>query len=210
MIVEPDVERYAARHTTAPADFLNVLEAETRAELASPQMLTGALEGRFLEFLVWATGARRVLELGTYSGYGALALAGGLAPGGRVTTVEQDPERAAWARQRIAASPRTELVEVVEGVALEVIERLDPGWDLVFIDADKESYPAYYDALLGRLAPRGLLVLDNTLRSGRVLAPADDTGARVMADLNARIAADPDVVAVLVPLRDGITLVRRA
>lgn len=144
-----------------------------------------------------------MLELATYSGYGALAMAGGLAPGGRVTTVEQDPERAAWARQRIAASPRAELVEVVEGPALEIIGQLDPGWDLAFIDADKESYPAYHDALLPRLAPRGLLVLDNTLLSGRVLAPADDTGARVMAELNDRIAADPDVVAVLVPLRDG-------
>ncbi len=209
MIVEPGVERYAAEHTTAPPDFLRALEEETRVELPSPEMLTGGLEGRFLEFLVWATGARRVLELGTYSGYGALAMAGGLAPGGRVTTVEQDPERAAWARKRIAASPRAELVEVVEGPALEIIGRLDPGWDLAFIDADKESYPAYYDALLPRLAPRGLLVLDNTLLSGRVLAPADDTGARVMAELNDRIAADPDVVAVLVPLRDGVTLVRR-
>lgn len=210
MIVDPDVERYAAAHTSAPAEFLRALEEETRATSDAAQMLTGPLEGRFLEFLVWATGARRVIELGTFTGYGALSLAGGLPEGGRVTTVEADRERAAWARERIARSSRADRVEVLEGTAAEVVPRLEPGWDLAFVDADKTGYAAYVDLLLPRLAARGLLVLDNTLYSGRVLHPGDSEGARALAGLNDRLVADESLITVLVPLRDGVTLVRRA
>src|SRR4051794_5725892 len=174
-------------------------------------MLTGRLEGRFLETLVWATGARRVLEIGTFSGYGALSLAGGLPPGGRVWTCEVDEERAAFARRHIEGSPRADRVEVVVGPALESVQRLPGPWDLVFIDADKTGYPDYLEAVAGKLAPRGLVLLDNTLRNGTVLdPPGHDEGTRVLAELNDRLAGARAWVAALLPVRDGVTLVRRA
>jgi caffeoyl-CoA O-methyltransferase len=212
VITPDDVERYCAEHTTAPGPWMEALEAETRAELSSPQMLTGRLEGRFLETLVWATGARRVLEIGTFSGYGALSLAGGLPPDGKVWTCELSEERAAFARRHIAASPLAERIEVVVGPALESVRSLPGPWDLVFIDADKTGYPDYVEAVRDRLAPRGLVLLDNTLRGGDVVDPGSDPdeSTRVTAALNDRLATDPDWVVTLLPVRDGVTLLRRA
>jgi caffeoyl-CoA O-methyltransferase len=152
-----------------------------------------------------------VLEIGTFSGYGALALASGLGPGGRVWTLERDEERAAFARAHIEASPLAGRIEIVVGPALDTLARLDGPWDLVFIDADKTGYPAYVDAVLADLAPRGVIALDNTLRDGEVLdPPAGDAGAAAVGALNERLAADPRLVTTLLPVRDGITLVRHA
>lgn len=205
------IDRYCAEHTTAPPAWLDALEAETRAELPGAQMLTGRLEGRLLETLVWVSSARRVLEIGTYSGYGALSLAGGLPPGGKVWTCEVDAERAAFARRHIEASPLADAVEIVVGPALESVRGLPGPWDLVFVDADKTAYPDYLEAVAGKLAPRGVVVLDNMLRRGRVLDPADaDEGTKVIAALNDRLAADPAWVVTLLPVRDGVMLARRA
>jgi caffeoyl-CoA O-methyltransferase len=208
-IVRPEVERYAEDHTTAPPPHLAALADETRATLRAPQMMTGRLEGRFLEFLVFASGARKVLELGTYSGYSALSMAAGLADGGHIDTCEVDEEHAAVARRYIAQSPFADRITVHVGPALETIERLGGEFDFVFIDADKENYGAYYEALLPRLAPRGLMVLDNTLWSGRVLEGDDSDATRAIREINDRIARDERVRAVQLTVRDGITLVRR-
>jgi caffeoyl-CoA O-methyltransferase len=211
MIVPGDVEHYCDANTTPAPPWMAALEAETREQLSSAQMLTGHLEGSLLATLAWAASARRVLELGTYSGYGALSLAAGLAEGGRVWTCELDEERAAFARRHIEASPLADRIEIVLGPALESARRLPGPWDLVFVDADKPAYPDYVDALLPKLALRGLMLLDNTLRRGSVIdPPPDDTTARLIADLNARLAGDDQVVATLLPIRDGLTLVRRA
>jgi caffeoyl-CoA O-methyltransferase len=211
MIVSVEIERYCDANTTAAAPWLAALDADTRANLESSEMLTGHVEGSLLTTLAWTAGARRVLELGTFSGYGALSLAAGLAEGGRVWTCERDEERAAFARRHIEASPLADRIEIVLGPALESAGRLPGPWDLVFIDADKTGYPAYFEAVLPRLAPRGLILLDNMLREGSVLDPGpDDASGRVIADLNERMAADPRVVATLLPVRDGLTLVRRA
>ena len=211
MIVDPAVERYAEERTTAPPPWLEELERETREALSAPQMLTGRVEGRLLETLVWVSGARRVLELGTYSGYSALAMAAALPDGGRIVTCELDPERADFARRHFDASPYGDRIEIRVGPALETVRSLDGPFDLVFVDADKSGYPDYYDAALPLLAPRGLLVVDNTLWSGRVVEPdGEDENARTLAALNDRIAADDRVVAVVLPVRDGVTLVRLA
>ncbi len=173
-------------------------------------MLTDRLEGRFLAMLAALAGARRVLEIGTFTGYSALSLAEGVGPGGRVVTCEVSPEHAEVARRNIAASPLADRIEVRLGPALETLASLEGSFDLVFIDADKPSYPDYYEAALRLLAPGGVIVLDNTLRAGRVLAPdPDDHGTRAVAALNDRIVRDERVTAVLLPLRDGVTLVRR-
>ncbi|HEU4449834.1 MAG TPA: class I SAM-dependent methyltransferase [Gaiellaceae bacterium] len=189
--------------------MLRRLAEETRASLRSPEMLTGAIEGRLLEFLVYALRPQRVLELGTYSGYSSVSMASVLPPGGRIDTCELDPAHAEVARRYIEEAGYADRVTVHVGPALETIARLEGEFDLVFVDADKPGYPAYYDALVPRLSERGLLVLDNTLWSGRVVDPDDSPETTAIASLNDRIAADPAVVAVVLTVRDGVTLVRR-
>ena len=209
-LVDAAIEAYVERHTDPPPRFLADLAAETRAELSSPQMLSGPVEGRLLETLVFATGARRVLELGTYSGYSALWMAGALPADGRVVTCELNTDHAEFARAHIEASPYADRIDLRVGPALETLERLDGPFDLIFIDADKPSYGAYYEASLPKLAERGLIVVDNTLFSGRVLDPAAaGESAQAIAAFNDRVAADERITCVMLSVRDGITLIRR-
>ncbi|MFN2470760.1 MAG: O-methyltransferase [Gaiellaceae bacterium] len=209
-IVPDDIERYAAEHTSPPEPLLAELAEETRATLSSPQMLTGTIEGRFLELLVFASGARRVLELGTYSGYSALSMAAGLPEDGQVDTCEVDEHHAAVARRYIGRSEHARQITVHVGPALETIERLGGEWDLVFIDADKGNYVHYYEAVVPRLSERGIVVADNTLWSGRVLDENDDSeGTRAIRAFNERVRADERVTCVQLTVRDGVTLIRR-
>lgn len=210
-IVDPDVERYAEEHTTPPPEHLVAVAEETHATLSTPQMMTGAVEGRFLELLVFATAARRVLEIGTFSGYSALSMAAGLPADGRIVTCEIDHEVAEVARRHIDASPYGGRIEQRVGPALETLEELDGPFDLVFVDADKQGYAAYVEAVLPKLSERGLIAVDNTLWSGRVVHGEDpDESTRALMDLNDRLRSDPGLVCVLLTVRDGITLVRRA
>jgi caffeoyl-CoA O-methyltransferase len=209
-VIVPDIDAYAEAHTTPPEPLLADLAEETRATLDSPQMLTGIVEGRFLEQLVFALQARRVLELGTYSGYSSLSMAAGLPEGGHIDTCEVEPKHAEVAQRYIDRSPYRDRITIHLGPALETIERLGGEWDFVFIDADKVNYANYYEALLPRLSATGLMALDNTLWSGRVLDESDDTeSTHAIRELNDRIAADDRVVAVQLTVRDGVTLVRR-
>jgi caffeoyl-CoA O-methyltransferase len=210
VIVPDEIDGYAAAHTTPPVELLQELAEETRATLRAPQMLTGTIEGRFLELLVFGLGAKRVLELGTYSGYSSLSMAAGLPEGGHIDTCEFDETHAEVARRYIARSPYADRITVHVGPALDTIEQLDGEFDFVFIDADKENYLNYYEALLPRLAPRALMAIDNTLWSGRVLDEDDEEETtRVIREVNDRIASDDRVVAVQLSVRDGVTLVRR-
>jgi caffeoyl-CoA O-methyltransferase len=210
-IVPDEIDRYAEAHTTPVGEFMDALAEETRSTLRSPGMLSGAVEGRLLEMLVFATGARRVLEFGTYSGYSALSMARALPPDGRVVTLEVDPEHAEFARRHIAESPYADRIEVLLGPALESVARLDGPFDLVFIDADKPSYADYYEAALAKLSERGLIAVDNTLWSGRVLDPGADAdeSTRALAEFNDMLVRDERVVCVMLTVRDGVTLVRR-
>jgi predicted O-methyltransferase YrrM len=210
-IVDRQIERYAEDHTSPPPRHLAALAEETEQGLASPQMMVGALEGRFLEMLAFATGARRVLEIGTFSGYSSLSMAAGLAPGSRIVTCELDPAHAEMARRHIASSPYADMIEVVTGPALETIQSLEGPFDLVFIDADKTGYDAYYEASLSLLSPRALIVVDNTLWSGAVLDGSDTSeGTAAIRAFNERVVADPRVVCVQLTVRDGVTLIRKA
>ena len=207
-IIDPEIERYAEAHTTAPTELLRALAAETRA-MPRAAMLTGTVEGRLLELIVHASGARRVLEIGTFTGYSAISMAAGLPPDGRIDTCEIDETHAEVARRYIAASQYADRITIHFGSALESIAALDGPFDFVFIDADKPNYANYLDAVLPRLSDRGLIAIDNTLWSGQVLDPQDDT-SRSIAELNDRIAADPSLIAVQLSVRDGLTLIRRA
>jgi len=210
-IVDSAIDAYAAEHTTAPPAHLEALAAELSVTLDDPHMMVGRLEGRFLEMLTFALSATSVLEVGTFGGYSALAMAAGLAPGGRIVTCEISPEHAAFARRHIATSPYADRIEVVEGPAIDTIGTLPGPFDMVFLDADKSGYRDYYEAVLPKLAPRGMIVADNTLWSGRILDPADTTADTIaLRDFNDFLAADPRVVVVQTTVRDGVTLVRRA
>ena len=210
-LVDPEALAYAEEHTTAPPGHLVAVDESTRRDFRWWGMMVGRQEGRFLEILVHATGAARVLEIGTFTGYSSLAMAAGLPPGGSIVTCEADPAHAEAARRNIAASPFADRIRVVEGRALDTVDGLPGPFDLVFIDADKTGYDAYFEAVLPKLAPRGLIVVDNTLFGGSVLPGADpDENGRSLRAFNDKLAADPRVVCVLTTIRDGVTLVRRA
>jgi caffeoyl-CoA O-methyltransferase len=211
VIVRTEIDAFAEAHTTAPPPLLDELAEETRATLRVPEMLTGPVEGRFLQTLVFSSGARRVLEIGTYSGYSALSMAAGLPEDGTIDTCEIDPTHAEVARRYIGRSPYADRITVHLGPGIETVERLDGPWDLVFVDADKTGYDAYYEAVLPKLAPRGLIVFDNMLQGGRVVdAPEGDENTRAIAALNEKLRNDSRVTAVLLTVRDGVTLVRKA
>ena len=210
-VVTDAIDGYSAEHTTQPTDLLARLAEETRATLEAPQMLTGTVEGRFLEFLVYATGARRVLEFGTFSGYSSISMAAALPAGGHIDTCEIDEKHAAVAQRYIDEAGYSDRITIHLGPAVETVERLEGDFDFVFIDADKPNYVNYYEAVLPRLSERGLIAADNTLWSGRVLDDSDDSdGTVAIRAFNEHVRADDRVVSVMLTVRDGVTLIRRA
>ena len=181
----------------------------TYASLSSPQMIAGPVLGRLLRFLVSMAAPRLVLEIGTFTGYSALAMAGGLPPEGRIVTCELSPERAAFAQGYFDRSPWGDRIDVRVGPALDTVNGLDAPFDFVFIDADKEGYTDYYEAVVPKLSPRGVIAVDNTLSSGDVVDPVDERD-RVMADFNDHVQADERTENVLLSVRDGVTVIRLA
>jgi caffeoyl-CoA O-methyltransferase len=202
-----DLDAYLDAHATPLEPLLQENYEATYASLSSPQMIAGPVLGRLLRFLVAIAAPQLVLEIGTFSGYSALAMAGGLPPGGRILTCELSPERAEFARRYFARSPWADRIDLRVGPALETVAALDGPFDFVFIDADKTGYPAYYDAVVPKLSPRGVIAIDNTLRGGDVADPVDD-GDRAMAAFNAHVHADERTESVILSVRDGVTLIR--
>ncbi len=212
-IVPEAIEAYAAEHTTPPPEHLRALAAQTRESLDMAQMLTGEIEGRLLEFLVWMTQPRLVVDVGTYSGYSALSMAGTLPEGGRIVSCELDPANADFAQRHIDAAGMSDRIEIRRGPALATLQAIEGPIDLAFIDADKAGYLGYYEEILPKLSERGLIVVDNVLWSGRVArdpAQDDDDQTALLRAFNDHVAADERVVNVMLSVRDGITLVRRA
>jgi caffeoyl-CoA O-methyltransferase len=204
-LIDPRVDEYAEAHTTPSGELYRRLAAETHEKTTAPQMMVGEVEGRFLEFLVRSTGAKRVLELGTFTGYSSLSLARGLAEGGRVVTCDVNEETTAIARRYAEEAGLADRIEYRLGPGLETLADLEGPFDLIFVDADKENYLNYYEAVLPMLAPDGLLLADNALRNGRVLADGDEP----MKTFNDHVLADERVECVLLTVRDGILLVRK-
>jgi predicted O-methyltransferase YrrM len=210
-VLPDEIDAYAAAHTTRPTELLGRLAEETRETLDAPQMLTDAVEGRLLQFLVFAMGAKRVLELGTYSGYSSISMAAALSPGGHIDTCEIEEKHAAVARRYIEEAGYSDRITVHLGPALETVEHLEGEFDFVFIDADKANYVNYFEAVVPRLSERGLIAADNTLWSGRVLDESDDSeGTVAIRAFNDHVNADERVVSVMLTVRDGVTLIRRA
>ena len=208
-IADPRVEQYAAEHTTPEPPWFATLAEETRNATRAPTMMVGTLEGRLLTALVAMLRPRSVLEIGTFTGYSALSMAEALPPDGRIVTCDISEEHLAIARRHIAASPYAGVIEIRSGPALETIATLPGPFDLVFIDADKTSYAAYFEATLAKLAPEGVILVDNVLWSGRVLDPAitePDTAA--IKAFNDQVLADDRVEVVMLTVRDGVSLIR--
>ena len=210
MIVEPSVETYAEQYSTPPTDLFERLAEETRAKTTAPQMMVGQLEGHFLAELVRLGRARRVLGLGTFTGYSSISMALALPPGGRVITCDVDEETNAIARRYAEEAGVLDRIDYRLGPALDTIADLDGPFELVFIDADKTNYVNYYEATLALLADEGIMIVDNALSNGDVVEPstARETVQAIHA-LNERIREDPRVENVLLTVRDGMNLVRR-
>jgi predicted O-methyltransferase YrrM len=208
-IVNEDVERYALEHSTPDPELFRRLEEETRANTSAPQMMVGPLEGQFLGWLVRISGAKQVLEIGTFTGYSSISMALSLAEGGRITSVDMNEETTAVARRYAEEAGVADRIDYLVGDAREEVERLDGPFDLVFIDADKESYVYYYEAVLPKLADAGFVVADNVLWSARVLEEEGDESTQAIKAFNDHVAADARVECLMLTVRDGMTLIRR-
>jgi caffeoyl-CoA O-methyltransferase len=209
-IVESSVEEYAESHSSPDGELFERLAAETREKTTAPQMMVGLLEGRFLGVLVRNLRARRVLELGTFTGYSSISMALALPSDGRVITCDVNEETSTIARRYAEEAGVAERIDFRLGPALETIASLEGPFDLIFIDADKPNYVNYFEATLPLLADYGLMIADNTLWSGRVAdANEDDENTRAIRAFNDHVLADPRVENVLLTVRDGMNLIWR-
>jgi caffeoyl-CoA O-methyltransferase len=209
-IVDQAVEEYAEAHTSPDGELFERLAAETRAKTSAPQMMVGRIEGQFLALLVRLLRARRILEIGTFTGYSAISMASALPADGRLITCEVDEESAQIARRYMDESGHGDKIEIRLGPALDTLAALEGPFDLVFIDADKPNYRNYYEAALPLLADDGLIVADNVLWSGRVVEDDGDESTRAIKEFNEHVSSDPRVVFVMLTVRDGMTLIQRA
>jgi caffeoyl-CoA O-methyltransferase len=207
-LVDEKIEAYATNHTREEPELLARLARETEESMKLPQMLTGRLEGSFLRLMVRALKARRVLEVGMFTGYSALMMAEALPDDGRLVTCEVNPKAEKVARRYFAESPHGHKIDVRMGPAVETIKTLDGPFDFVFIDADKENYSAYYELCMERTRPGGAIAIDNVLWSGAVLDP-QDAETRAIVALNDRVHGDDRVDHALLTLRDGVMLAVR-
>jgi len=207
-LLDPDLAQYAAESSTRPGPLLREIEQYTREHEDNPEMLVGRLEAAFLQMLVKLVNARRILEIGLFTGYSALAMAEALDEHGELISCEVDEDHADVARSFFRRSPVGHKIGIRLGPAIETLETIQGPFDMVFMDADKPSYAAYYDLVLPMLRPGGLIVADNVLWSGRVLAPEDETDHAIVA-FNDKVRDDPRVENVLLTVRDGLMLARR-
>jgi caffeoyl-CoA O-methyltransferase len=210
MIVEPRVEQYAEEHTSQDGELFDRLATETREVSEIPQMMVGRLEGQFLAFLVRSTRALRVLELGTFTGYSSISMARALPDGGTIVSCDVNEKTTAIARRYAEEAGVADRIDYRLGPAIETLAELEGPFDLVFIDADKNGYVDYYEAVLPKLADDGLILADNTLASGRVVEEDDDsTMTATITRFNEHVREDERVESVMLTIRDGITMIRR-
>lgn len=207
-LLKPELEEYAYSKTSTDGQLLQELTKETYEKMELPQMLTGRLEGRFLKLMVQITSAKRVLELGTFTGYSALSMAEGLPADGEVITCDINPKAIEVAKRYFARSEHGKKITIIEGPALESIAKLKGIFDLVFIDADKENYTNYYEAVLPLMKSGGVILVDNVLYSGEVVDPQSSNG-KAIAEMNDHVSKDARVEAVFLTIRDGVYFIRK-
>jgi len=208
-IVAPELEAYAAEHSTPDAELFRRLEDETRATTTAPQMMVGPLEGQLLGWLVRLSGARSILEIGTFTGYSSISMALALPEGGHIVSLDVNEETTAVARRYAEEAAVADRIDYRVGPAIEELDRLDGPFDMVFVDADKVSYVDYYENVLPKLGERGFIIADNVLWSGRVLEDDGDESTQAIKRFNDHVAADDRVECLMLTIRDGMTLIRR-
>jgi caffeoyl-CoA O-methyltransferase len=201
---------YCESNSDGESDLLKALSRETHLKVVNPRMLSGHLQGRFLSFLSQMMRPSAILEIGTYTGYSALCLAEGLSPAGKLITIDPDEETNHFARSYIDRSPYKDRIEIVSAMAENVIPSMPGPFDLVFIDADKRSYPAYFHLVIDKVRTGGLVIADNVLWSGKVDdEAANDQDTLALREFNDMVSRDPRVSVLMLPLRDGLSLIKK-
>lgn len=216
MLKKTKIDQYCHNRTSNPPVLLNTLEHKTNTEMHLPQMLCGKLEGRFLKMLTQLVNAKYVLEVGMYTGYSALSIAEGMSVDGKLITLDVDERVEQFARSFFDKSPHGHKIEIKMGPALDTIKTLKDKFmnsgcklDLVFIDADKRGYPDYFSNILPMVRSGGLIVVDNTLLDGKVLDANNSSRGKMMDEFNQLVLNTKEVETVMLPIRDGVTLIRK-
>jgi caffeoyl-CoA O-methyltransferase len=206
-----EIEQYAEKHSSPESEILSELSRETWQKIVMPRMLSGHIQGRFLSMISKLHRPQRILEIGTYTGYSALCLVEGLAENGKLYTIDINDELQPIQNKYFAKSERKDSIHRLFGNALTIIPELNEEFDLVFIDADKDNYINYYNLLIARLKPGAILLADNVLWSGKVTKPAatNDIETRVLQEFNDLVTADLRVENILLPIRDGLMMIRK-
>lgn len=207
--IKEELLDYCELFTEKESDLLKQLNRETHLKIGSPRMLSGHLQGRLLSFLSKLISPLHILEIGTYTGYSALCLAEGLKAGGKLITIDPNEETNHFAKQFIDRSEFKDKIELIQGQAQTVIPTLKHPFDLVFIDADKKNYPLYFDLVIDKVTRGGLIIADNVLWSGKVLDAHKDEDTQIIHDFNTKVSADARVSSLLLPVRDGLMVLRK-
>jgi len=204
-----NLQRYVETHTSAESDLLKKINRETHAHVLKSRMLSGHVQGRFLSLISKMLKPKVILEIGTYTGYSAICLAEGLQPGGKLITIDNNEELEDRVRNYFKESEYNSQIDFRVGDARKIIPTLTEVFDLVFIDADKENYSLYYDLVIDKLPSGGLILADNVLWSGKVVQPSTDKDTKAILEFNNKVKDDPRVENLLMPLRDGVMMIRK-
>ncbi len=207
--LDTKLEEYVAKHSEEEPKLLEELARETHLKVLQPRMLSGAYQGRLLALLSKLIAPKRILEIGTYTGYSALCLAEGLQADGQIDTIDIDEELEQIQKKYFKAAGVVNQIVQHLGNAAEIIPTIEGQIDLVFIDADKEQYPLYFDLIVDRVPSGGLIIADNVLWSGKVLKEGDDEATKSLKIFNQKVVDDARVDTLLLPVRDGLTLLRK-
>ncbi|MBS1490262.1 MAG: O-methyltransferase [Bacteroidetes bacterium] len=203
------IQQYIEQHTSDESALLKKINRDTQANVLKPRMLSGHVQGRFLSLISKLIQPKRILEIGTYTGYSAVCLAEGLAVGGQLTTIDINEELETKVRTSFKEAGLSDIIDYRIGNAQKIIPLLNDVFDLVFIDADKENYSLYFDLVIDKVKPGGLILADNVLWSGKIVTPKPDKDTQAIIDFNRKVQEDNRVENLLLPLRDGIMMIRR-
>lgn len=208
-LVSEAIEKYVLQHSAPEDEVLNALARETHLKVQMPQMLSGHIQGAFLQLFSTLLQPQRILEIGTFTGYAAICLARGLAPEGKLITIDINEELQPMCEHWFAKAGLSDKIQLHVGHAQDIIPTLSETFDLVFIDADKQNYSRYFDLVIDKVRPGGYLIADNVLWSGKVVEEKKDKDTSAIHAFNEKVKADDRVTQFILPLRDGLNIMRR-